>query len=666
MSGVKKRRVYFNEYNVPQANNAYLPLVSGLLQAYAETHPKIKAQYEFMPFLFIRESVEEIVDKYEHPSVAAFAISMWNEQANLKVAAKIKQLYPHCLVVFGGPHVPHYPKDYFERYPFIDVAVRGEGEEAFSEVLTRFIDFRSFDGIPGISWRDPQSQALVRNDEERELPRDLDVFPSPYLNGLYDSLFVGNPNANYQAIIETNRGCPFLCTFCFWGQGGLNLKFRFHSKERVREELKWMAKHKIQYLFNADSNFGMHRQDMDTAKTLVEMKKKYGYPDKFRTCFGKNTDNRIYDVATLLHQNDLEKGITLSRQSNNPETLDNIKRKNIKMSTYRNLQTMFNENGIPVYTELIMGLPGETHDTWIKGIEELLQSGLKNQIFVYLCQIFPNTEMDSPENIQKFGIKTQRIVLNEIHGKIRPQQITPEFEDIIITTDTMPLRDWRKVTRLSWVTMTLHSLKLGFFVMMYLWDRFKIPYTEFIQYISELQMPGQIGAILRQEIGEFDAQLDRILEGYGRGRIMPEYGDIYWDEEEASYLRISEKLDLFYAELHEVVTAFLRVKEIGYDSDELAEVIQYQQLRIPTLHPSRVTVYGFKYNISEYFETRFRFKEIPICVKPQILRIYPEDYNGKRSRYARKTILWGRKSGTMLTNVKWQDDDIQMPAVVNS
>lgn len=303
----RKRRVYFNEFNVLMENAAYLPLVSGLLRAYADTSPSLSVSYEFMPFIFYRDTLERIMVQYDNPSVAAFSVSMWNEQLNLKVAEQVKARYPDCLVVFGGPNVPHHPQAYFERYPFVDVAVRGEGEEAFSEILTRYLESRDFTGIPGVSWRHPTTASCVRNQAERSQSRNLDVYPSPYLEGLFEELIANSGDLGFQQIIETNRGCPFLCTFCFWGQGGLSRKYRYHGLDRVASEIEWAAKHKIRYVFNADSNFGMHKRDLEIARMLVETKRNFGYPEKFRTCFGKNTDEKIYEVARLLHEHELER-----------------------------------------------------------------------------------------------------------------------------------------------------------------------------------------------------------------------------------------------------------------------------------------------------------------------------------------------------------------------
>ena len=655
LSEQKKRRVYFNEYNVLMDKTAYLPLVSGILKAYALKFSALAENYDFLPFLFHRDDYLKLANQHQDPTIAAFSVSMWNEQLSLKVAQTVKSRFPKCLIVFGGPQVPHHPEEYFRQYPFVDIAVRGEGEEAFAEILMRFLASREFRGIAGVSYRDPITGDCIRDASDRPQSRDLDIYPSPYLEGLFESLMKESCDLDFQAIIETNRGCPFPCTFCFWGQGGLSTQYRFHSLERVRAVIEWCAQNKIKYVFNADSNFGMHPRDREIAQFLVDTKKQYGFPEKFRTCFGKNTDEKIYRIGKLLHDHGLEKGITLARQSNDPETLKNIRRQNIRLSTYKNLQTRFNEDEVPVYTELILGLPGETYGSWVRGIEEILQSGIKNQLFVYMCSIFPNTEMADPEYQKKFQIVTDRIPLNEIHGKIRSVNEILEQEDIIVSTSSMTAADWKRMSVLSWVMQVFHSLKLAFFIMVYLYDRLGVKYTDFIRFISERRMSKASSAILHSEVSEFEDQCERILKGQGRGLIMPEYGPIYWDVEEASFLRISEKLDQFYRELYCVIGEYLNGHGIAWSQEELQEVIAYQRLRIPTQWDtlaSREKV--FPHNFPEYFENCFKTNPVSLSRSPQILELVdPRDYLGDGPRYARETILWGRKSGTMLRKVRW-------------
>ena len=650
----QKRKVFFNEFNVVMGNTSYLPLVSGLLRAFAETSETVRENYEFAPFQFQIDCAETILDRYRDPSVAAFSVAMWNEQLNLHVAREVKRRWPDCLIVFGGPQVPHDPTEYFETHPFIDVTVRGEGEEPFTHVLERYIESRRFDDIPGVSWRDCDTGECQINAEDQPFNRDLDYYPSPYLEGLYEPLMAANPDIDFQAILETNRGCPFLCTFCYWGKGGLSRKYRYHGIDRVAGELEWCAQQKIRYVFNADSNFGMHRRDMDIAKKIVALKKSYGYPEKFRTCYGKNTDEKIFEIGVLFHEHSVEKGITLSRQSNNPETLKHVKRDNIKLEVYTNLQRRFNDYDVPVYCEMIQGLPGETYESWVAGVETLMQTALKNQIYMYHCQIYNNTELADPAYRAEHGLETRTIDLQVIHGSSNQPGWISEREETIVATKSMPIEDWRRMSIFSWTTMLLHSLKTGFFLMGYLNDRFGIPYTEFIRYIAELRMPAKHGSMFRQEVARQNEMLDRILSGQGRGCHDEEFGEIYWELEEICYLHVAQDLGKFYEEFADVVFDFLDDRGVDYEITEVREAVRYQELRIPTPEGDANRTHDFTYNFPEYFATQLGTSPQPLATNSQSLTVTQTSFAGDNREYAREVILWGRKSGLMLTNTEWQ------------
>ena len=107
--------------------------------------------------------------------------------------------------------------------------------------------------------------------------------------------------------------------------------------------------------------------------------------------------------------------MTLARQSNNVEVLKNIKRDNIKLSSYATLQEKFNKLNVPIYAEMILGLPGETYTSWKLGIEKLLTTGLNNQLYIYQAEVYPNTELGSEEYQKKYLIKKNKIKLNQIH-----------------------------------------------------------------------------------------------------------------------------------------------------------------------------------------------------------------------------------------------------------
>ena len=1059
-----KRRVYFQELNVGMGDVSYLPLVSGLLRARAETIPEIKSNYEFMPFIYRMALPSEILANYtERPDVAAFSSVSWNEQLNYAVAWEVKRRWPDCLVIFGGPNVPMPPQDdvikWMWEHRFIDLAVRSEGEDAFMDILLRYLEERDFRDIPDVACRGVDDD-IVFCDKQRPFRRNLSELPSPYLEGLYNYLLDGR---QWQAIIETNRGCNWPCTFCYWGAGGLKRKFKYHELERVFAEIDWMGRNGIKYLFNclpgtteistpngikkleaiqpddtiigqndrgdivesrvggivsygrreiwridygrgsveatanhplftkrgwktvdeinvgdellylqsvacgpkkserdkenvlsamrrnpcgeysqaewrrsttnggdtpgpdsgelqatcpngtrqkncerdgreshsvvekvsrrravressrirtrrqeldeayrsrgasgaraqggcyepqggillgkrresslqsddrraafsdyrqlekanaevlgrpgmarraflegrgpaerirggttrvfpqaqfhlqvyggqnvlawagdigrvpepgfyprdegysesylgarsvlapkrgggrsraerlllygversddlgrrsarrepgqensrvswvpviakekvgrkvvydlidvspthnffangvlvsnSDSNFGQHPRDGQIADFIVETKKKYGFPDKFRTCYGKNSDDKIFKIGAMLHANSLEKGITLARQSNDPTTLENIRRQNIKMSTYIDLQKRFNDQNIPVYAELILGLPGETVESWKKGVDELLEAGTRNQIFIYPCIVLTNTEMAEKSYREKFKLETRTIKLTEIHGSERPPEWVDEYEELVVGTYSMSVDDWRRMFRFSYVMMLFHSLKLAYYVMIYLLDEYGIKMSTFLDFVSERKFKAD-APLIRRELDFYDEVIDRLLNrGEQRGTLWPEYGDIYWDMEEISFLRLTQHAGKgwnipFYNELIRIVLELLP----PINRAELAKLegaIHYQRSRIPSqsqlLHDAHRGFTTYDRNFPEYFAKRFSSQEVKLEKKPQSATFTYGNHGGDKKRFARETILWGRKSGTMLIPCEWKD-----------
>ena len=651
----RKTNVYFNEYNVRMGRATYLPLVSGILQAYAETDPRIREHYSFMPFLFSMDRPDTILAAYdEPPGVAAFSVAMWNEQLSLAVARELKRRWPECLIVFGGAQVPHYPQAYLEQHDFIDVAVRAEGEEAFISILRRFMTSRDFAGLPNVSYRHPDTGAFTHNLEHPNFERSLDTYPSPYLTGKFDYLFAKQPDTTFQAIIETNRGCPFLCTFCYWGRGGTTRKYRYHDLDRVLSEITWAGEKQILYLFNADSNFGMHKRDQEIAEHLVRTKKTLGYPDKFRTCWGKNTDESIFGIAKLLHDNNLDKGITLSRQSNSKQVLLNIKRGNIKHETYTNLQRVFNDHSISVYTELILGLPGETQESWRDGIEQTLRSGLKNQLMIYVCEVYPNTDLAEPAYIEKHGIKTRRGLLREIHGSRRDSAWVSEFQEFIYETATMPHAVWRRMFKFSILVMLLHSLKLGMFILSYLHEKYGIDYVAFIEFLQECQERFS-DTVIARELTFIDGYIEGLMNGGGRGIELPAYGDIYWDAEEACFLRIVEQKTRFYREIETLLRRFLDEHGLVVDDQELDDVLRYQEMRVPSYSDPERTERVFSSNMPEYMDRLFGNSPTPLSPSRQRGVVEAKAATRDPVEFARQVLLWGRKSGAILNDCKWVD-----------
>jgi putative methyltransferase len=653
MSG--RGRVYLNEYGLLQGGRgrtAFLPLVSGTLHAWALEHPDLRERYEFAPYLFHRDLPERILAAYARPAVAAFSMYIWNAQLCLTVARAVKRRWPECLVVFGGAHVPHEAAQFLGEHPFVDVAVRAEGEEPFVGVLRRFLDARTFEGVPGTTWRTPDGRE-VRTEANLPWDPDLDKYPSPYLRGLFDGLLRDHPDLDFQAILETNRGCPFRCTFCYWGKGGLNLKFKFHGLERLRAEIDWMARRRIRYILSADSNFGMHARDREIARFLIEAHRRHGFPERFRATYGKNTDERIFEVAAMLARAGLDKGVSLTHQSLSRTVQDNIKRWNISLETYERLQRRFNEAGIATHSDLIIGLPGETYASLQHGVQTLLERGAVH-LNIYFLEVYPNTDMANPEYQRAFGVRTVRTELQENHCDVRRPGEVAESVDVVVATASMPVDDWRRTWCFAFVAMLFHSLKLGYFLMHYLRDRFGIRYAEFFAFVSEERASLGPGSLLGRELARYREALDAILAGAGIGAVEPEFGSVYWRVEEASFLRLSEELDRLYEELAQVLVELCRSRGVAFDPEELREVVRYQRLRMPSTTPLAEATHTFEYNVPEYCERLVAGAPIALRLEPQTLVVEAVDYGSDRVRFATERVLYARKNESTMNRVQWR------------
>lgn len=143
---------------------------------------------------------------------------------------------------------------------------------------------------------------------------------------------------------------------------------------------------------------------------------------------------------------------------------------------------------------------------------------------------------------------------------------------------------------------------------------------------------------------------------------MQEFGSAYWDAEEAAFLMCSADFASYFAELHEITREFLDQRGISFDPAELANMVRYQVLRIPTPEGALAGVHFFTFNVGEYFATFFGENRISLEHRPGTITVQPREFRGQLEEFARETIMWGRKSGTMLATVTWET---QMPATLS-
>lgn len=303
----------------------------------------------------------------EKSPVCLFSSYVWNHEINLRAARKIKELQPSAVVIFGGPHVPKYETEteqFLRDNEFIDIAIIGEGEETLIEILQALEaneDVTRLAAVNGIVYH---SESGALRTKPRERLRNISQLPSPYLSGEFEPWF-----ENFEVtVLETNRGCPYGCTYCDWGSATLSKVSKF-TPERVIAEIEYLAQKKSKSIFIADANFGMLEQDIEIARGLVEIKERYGYPQRVMTNFTKNGGRRAMEVIKILHKGGLLPIGIVALQTTDPTVLKVIERDNIKTESFETMMRYFNEENIPMASDLMIGLPGQTIQSFVNDLQ---------------------------------------------------------------------------------------------------------------------------------------------------------------------------------------------------------------------------------------------------------------------------------------------------------
>ncbi|MGI8310838.1 radical SAM protein [Saccharopolyspora hattusasensis] len=368
----------------------------GYLQASAESLPEIAAACSFRKHIEPQttrswpETCRRILDSLHDPLVVAFTIYFWNRARSLELAGLIKRRWPSCRIVLGGNDVSHQQDQLFREAPWVDVLVHGEGELRFAELLRRFCcgseDLSNIDGIS--FWEGRGERRELRTTRSASRIAELDTIASPILSPVFSDEDIATTSL---LVYETNRGCPYHCSFCYWG-GAINQKIRRFSMERITRELERVVRllPAEALFFVADANFGILPRDREIAELFVDLCRQHDKAISFVVNWAKNSSRRIVEIAEVLHAAGALLGMTLSTQSFTPKVLELAQRSNIKTEHYREIRRMCQEKGIPTYTDLIWGMPGENYETYKDSVEEVLR--VNGCPVIYHLLLLNNTE----------------------------------------------------------------------------------------------------------------------------------------------------------------------------------------------------------------------------------------------------------------------------------
>ncbi|MBC7926892.1 MAG: cobalamin B12-binding domain-containing protein [Bryobacteraceae bacterium] len=390
------------------------------------------------------------------PDVLMVTNYVWNEALSLHFGKLAKKVRPETLVVMGGPNIslePERQTEYLRQHPEIDLYALGEGDILAGEIVQHFLDSgKSLQkmgarDIPSSVYRRPDGQPVRQESWERH--QEIDEIPSPWLTGVLDEFFDGK----LAPLLETNRGCPFTCTFCVQGIRWYTKVHNF-TKERIREEVEYIARRvhdvcpQMGTLRIADSNYGMFERDIEISGYLGEMQKKYGYPGYIDATTGKNRADRIIQSvekvngALVVYQ---------AVQSLDENVLRNVKRQTIKLKAYEDILIHIRGRGLRSNSDLILGLPGDSLKTHVDGLHKLLDGGV-SQVTNFQLMMLKGSELETLESRQQFSFETRFRVLPKNYGIYGGEKVF-DIEEIVIASDTLSFQDYLEARKYALVSV---------------------------------------------------------------------------------------------------------------------------------------------------------------------------------------------------------------------
>ncbi len=532
-----------------------MPLNVGYVASYTKKMLKKNEQIESDIKVFKdANKIITAIKKYK-PQIVGLGYFVWNEEINKYVFDFIKNNFPEILTVGGGPRFTNInanlngAKEFFNKHNNCDVFVVNQGEKGFYKVAKTFYelncsvkDFKQIN-LPGSLVNNLDFKKITINNCDEHIHvgenigtlDDLNEIPSPYLSGLLDPFF----EDRWMPILETNRSCPYRCTFCAWGIGTQKLQ-RF-SEERVMQEIEYIAKRskKSKTVYIADANFGILERDAKFAKKMYETHLKYGWPFNVAVQWNKTRPDRVYNVAKEF------RGIApvgASMQSFDPDVLDSVKRKNLTIEQTLKLQQDLAKIGVSdkSFSELIIGLPNETKKSHIDANRKLIDLGF--EIWNYNLHLLPGTEMNEKDYRKKYFKKTGYRLHDNSYGIYNNKKIF-EAQETVLETSTLSIDDFRYFRFFHFLLQMMWSKKWYYEFLIFLKKNYNLHPVDFADEI--------IVQLKKNKKDKISMMYNDFMKDYDEAESFETYEDLvkYW-EKDKNFERLKNgeygKLNMLY------------------------------------------------------------------------------------------------------------------------
>jgi radical SAM superfamily enzyme YgiQ (UPF0313 family) len=328
------------------------------------------------------ERFQRLLREFQPDVVGLRSIAFFLEE--LQRVASLVRANSDATLMVGGPIVKAYKHRLFEEVPELEIAVQGEGEQVFVELLSG----ASPGTVAGVLYRD--GDRVVEN-AERQQNAGIDSLPFPAYDLIdidqYQSQLSYAYNHRRQGVLLTSRGCVYGCTYCFSHWKGIRLR----SAANIFQEIATLYdQHGIRDFYIVDDIFNV---DVKRALDLFDMIQAAGF--KLRMYFVNGlradiTSEKFVDRA-------MESGavwFTYAVESATEE-IQNLVRKHLNLEKARQIIAYTQRQNVAVNISTMYGFPTETREMAQRTLDWLGELPKPSLLPYHFClRFFPGCEIN--------------------------------------------------------------------------------------------------------------------------------------------------------------------------------------------------------------------------------------------------------------------------------
>lgn len=368
------------------------------------------------------EELEHII-KEEAPAIVGMCGLTTDQECIEYVGKKIKQWNPDCLVVCGGPYASASPAR-VAAYPFLDLAVIGEGELTFAEIIERFFNGQELTGIKGTAYS--LEDGSVKQEPAREAIMDLDTLPLPAFD-LVDIEFYSTHLSMATVGIRpymslfSSRACPYQCTYC---HAIFGKTFRAQSPKRMVE----IIEHLIENYDIRDYEFydDIWNLDRERVREFCELVIEKNLDIAYHFPNGLRTDRLTEELLHLMKKSGC-RYFCVAVESADKSMQKQIKKFN-KLDKIRDMINLADRLGIMTNGFFMIGFPGETYKQMLKTCWFVISSRL------HIADLFAVTPFEGTELYSDLE-KSDKLDKNELqkfdagayHNRVSDMSAVPKW-----------------------------------------------------------------------------------------------------------------------------------------------------------------------------------------------------------------------------------------------